>query len=460
MGRLVCFAVLMVMFRVSVSAAEPSGLLAGPDWPRFLGERFDGIVDVSDSPITSFATLAWSDQPTLNWSLELGDGYGLGVVKNGHYFHFDAIAGRQRLRKVDVQTGRQIWSAAQVVDYRDMYGYETGPRCTPTIDGDQIFTLGVDGQLTARSTDDGSELWTIDTTAEFGVIKNFFGVGSSPLVIDDMVLVMVGGSPAEDQSVAPGQLNRVSPNGSLVVAFDRKNGQIRWKTGDDLASYSSPRPMIIGDRTVALFFARDSLHVIDPKDGRDLGSVYHRAAILESVNAMMPVVLGDQVFISDCYDLGSACYRIAISDDKATFTEIWKDPPGRRREQAIRSHLSTPILKDGFLYACSGRNAPDSDFRCVDFNTGDVQWTALERGRSTATLLGDVLLILKEAGTLHMAKAQPDRYEELAVWDLTEPSDDRPALNYPCWSAPVVVGNQILVRGDRTLVSLALPIPN
>ncbi|MEM9365108.1 MAG: PQQ-binding-like beta-propeller repeat protein [Planctomycetota bacterium] len=428
-----------------------------PDWPRFLNKSYDGVAGIQRPQWQPSVDVDWQQTPVCLWSMALGEGYGLGVVRDGRYYHFDAHEGTERLRCLDAGTGQEIWSQADRLLYRDMYGYEPGPRCSPTLAGDRIVTFGVAGRLSVRSVVDGTPQWSVDTNADFGVVQNFFGVGSSPLVIGNTVIVMVGGSPAEDQDIAPGRLDRVASNGTLLVGFDLNSGERLWATGDDLASYSSPRPMVIDGRVCVLMFARDQLHVIDAESGQHLGQVYHRAEILESVNAMVPVVDGNRVLVSDCYERGSVVFELSLREDAIQFDEVWRDPEGRRREQSLRSHLSTPVLIDGFLYACSGRNAPDSDFRCLELATGKVRWTDLSRRRSTATRLGDVLLVLKETGTLHIVAADPKEYRELAQWDLSQSSQDRPALRFPCWSAPVVAGDQIYVRGDRNLVVLALP---
>jgi len=458
--RALCSLALIVT--LSFEIAGRSDAAADESWPRFLNRDFSGSIQKTFTEKTS--QWPWQQPTRCRWTLPVGEGYEPGVIDRDAYFHFDVDEDQERLRKIDLATGTEIWSKSHRIAYRDLYQYESGARCSPTIDGDQIFTLGVAGTLTASHVDTGEVQWRIETNERYHVVQNFFGVGSAPLVIDETVIVMVGGSPIADQEIAPGRLNRVSPDGSLLVALDRRTGKELWKCGDDLASYSSPRPIRINDNDYVLVLARDFLHLIDPINGVSLGQIPYRADLLESVNAMVPVVSGNRVLASDCYDLGATLFEITIENEAASFTPIWKDPEGNRRAQSLRCHLSTPILQNGFLYGCSGRNAPDSDFRCVDFATGKVQWTALDRRRSTASRIGDVLLVLKETGDLHIVRCTPGKYDEIAVWSLGQASTqqaagekNRPALRYPCWAAPIIVDDCMVIRGDEQVICLELP---
>ena len=119
------------------------------------------------------------------------------------------------------------------------------------------------------------------------------------------------------------------PDGSAVVAFDKLTGKVRWKTGDDLASYASPVVAKIGGRDIVFMFARGGLLAIDPAKGETITSFPWRARILESVNASTPVVRGNEVFISETYQPGSALVRFTGS----AFEEIWSDR-NRRRDRA------------------------------------------------------------------------------------------------------------------------------
>ena len=416
-------------------------------WPRFLGNNFDGVGKPAKD-------IVWTAQPKFLWSIKVGPGYGLGAIQNGNYYHFDASPdGRtERLTCIDWNTGEVKWRKASPLAYRDLYGYENGPRGSATISEGQIYTMGVGGRLTCRNIDDGEESWSLETNEKYGVVQNFFGVGGAPLIVDDAVIVMVGGSPAEDQRVAPGRLDRVSPNGTALVALNRKDGSELWRSGNDLASYSSPLTMNVEGQTVVLLFARNSLLAIDAKTGKQLWSFGHRAEILESVNAMVPIVDGDHVFISECYAVGSALLKVTRSGAEV----VWRDPPRDRRRQAMRVHWSNPALVNGHLYGCSGRNAPDSGFRCVQLRTGRVLWDDDRRARSSVTQAGDHLLVLEERGSMQVIKPNPERLDVVAEWKLQLVDGKRPALEYPCWAAPIILGDRVLVRGDEDVVCLQL----
>ena len=427
-------------------------------WPRFLGNGFDGAVKQSREP------LDWTKAPAMNWSIEVGDGYGIGTVSDGRFFQldasrqFDAVASRpvarERLRCFDFASGAELWSKSNAFQYSDLLGYEDGPRTSPTVFGNRVITYGVTGMLKCRNVSDGKEIWSVDTNAKYGVVQNFFGVGAAPLVLDGKVIVMVGGSPPEDQDIAPMQLDRVTHNGTAVVAFDLNNGRELWKTGGDLASYSSPRPIEIEGADYVLVFARTGLLLVDPVKGKTQWQFEHRASIRDSVNAMVPVVSGDEVFISECYELGSALLQVS----KTTPRVIWQDPPRDRRRQAMRSHWATPVLVDGFLYGCSGRNGPDSDQRCIRWDTGEVQRVDARRTRSSVARLGDHLIVLEERGLMQVLQVSSSQLEVVAEWDLSRNQGTRLGIRYPCWAAPVIVGNRILVRGTDRILCLEFPV--
>lgn len=419
---------------------------AGADWPRFLGESFDG-----KSVETGIRT-DWSDDglPVV-WSMPVGTSYGIGAIAHGRYFQHERVGNVERLRVVRAETGHPLWQSDMPVSYEDLYGYNNGPRDTPAVSGDKVVTFGVAGRLTCRDVIDGKVNWSIDTNQEYGVIQNFFGVGCSPLIHNGNVIVMVGGSPAEDATLPPGRLDRVSPNGSAVVAFDLQTGTQVWKVGDDLASYSSPRLMTVDGITLLLVFARDALLAIDPAQGKLLWEYPHRARILESVNGIVPVVAGNQVLISECYEVGAVMLEVSSTGCR----EVWKDPTNRR-QQALRAHWATPIVVGDWLFGCSGRNEPDSDLRCIRWDSGKVAWSDGRRSRSSLLYVDGHFVVLDESGLMQLIRANPTQLDVVAEIDLSVPDNNRQPLGNPYWAAPALSHGLLYVRGNQRVLCFEL----
>jgi outer membrane protein assembly factor BamB len=331
-----------------------------------------------------------------------------------------------------------------------MFGYNNGPRATPIVDGPRVYTFGAEGVLQCVRVADGHMLWRIDTTKQFHVAKNFFGVGSSPLIWGDLLLVNVGGSPADGPTDVYRAAGNVQSDGSAIIAFDKLTGAVRWKTGDDLASYASPVVTKIGGRDVVFQFARGGLLAIDPDKGQAIANFPWRAPILESVNASTPIIVGNEVFISETYQLGSALVRF----DGKSFQEVWTDRD-RRRNRAMALHWNTPIEHKGFLYGSSGYHSPEAELRCVEWKTGNVKWSEPNMGRSSLLLVEDTLVCLSEDGTLRLLRATPDRYTELVKWELTA-EDRSPLLSEDAWAAPVLAHGLLYLQDAKRLVCLKL----
>jgi len=418
----------------------------GNDWPRFLGPTFDG--KSAESGIRS----DWNGGKLRTvWSMPVGTSYGIGAVASGRYFQHERVGEFERVRAVRAETGEELWVSDAAVEYSDMYGYNNGPRDTPAVDGNDVFTFGVAGRLSSHDTITGKLKWSVDTNTQYGVVQNFFGVGSSPLVLGNAVIVMVGGSPKEDAAIAPGQLDRVSPNNSALVAFDRLTGKELWKTGNDLASYSSPRPMTVNGKTIVVLLARDGIIAVEPQAGTTLWQYRYRADIVESVNGMVPVVIGNRIFVSNCYGVGSVLFE--ISDDG--YEVVWQDTDNRR-EQTFRGHWATPIAVGDFIYGCSGRNEPDSDLRCVNWLTGKLAWSDRRRSRTSVMYVEDHFIVLDESGEMQLIRADPRQLSLVASIDLHEDEADRPALGRPYWAAPILSHGLLYVRGSERVVCLEL----
>lgn len=434
--------------RTTVVASKKSDDLwnrkTGDDWPTFLGLNGDGRS--SETGILK----DWSQgKLRVVWKTETGEGYGIGSVWKGRFYHFGRINDKATLRCLNAETGEPIWEFAYDSDYRDMYGYDRGPRASPVIEDGRVFIYGVEGMLHCLDAVTGQQIWKLDTNKRFGVIQNFFGVASTPVVFEDLLIVMVGGSPEESKRVPVGALNLVQPDGCGLIALDKRTGELRYQSVNDLASYSSLTMASFSNQPVLLAWMRGALFGVNPRNGEPIFDFPWRSRKLESVNASTPVVIGDHVLISECYEVGSALLKI----QDLSPTKVWNDKG--KRNKALEAHWNTPIVSGDYIYGCSGRHSGPAELRCVDWRSGNVMWKQPGLARTSLTYIDGHLIVMGEEGQLLLIKADPERFDVVTRY---EPGDGENAIRFkrPCWAAPIVSHGLMYVRGRDQLVCFEL----
>jgi outer membrane protein assembly factor BamB len=421
----------------------------GVDWPRFLGPQ-----GTSESPEKGIIQTWAQDGLRLVWQLPLGTGYSMPVISKGRLYQFDRKGKNGRLRCLKSETGTDLWEFEYPTDYEDFFGYNNGPRCSPVVDDGRVYIYGPEGMLHCLTAEEGKLLWKIDTKAEFGVVQNFFGVGSTPVVDGDLLIAQVGGSPPGE---GPVPSMRQKGNGSGIVAFDKKTGKIRYSITNELASYAGPVLATIAGRRWCLVFARGGLVGFEPQTGKVDFQFPWRARILESVNASDPVVVGDRVFITETYGPGAAFLKIAPGGPQL----IWSDAE-RRLDKSMQCHWMTPIHVDGYLYGSSGRHTEEAELHCIELATGKLLWSQAQLTRSSLLLVDGFLICLSESGPLRLLRVNPKKYEEVSrldfVWEKKGGNPIRlaPLMRPPCWAAPILSHGLLYVRGDNRLLCLEL----
>jgi outer membrane protein assembly factor BamB len=423
----------------------------GIDWPRLLGPRADG-----KSPETGILTRWPAGGPPVLWSARVGRGYSMPSVAQGRLFVFDRQGAKERLRCLRGDTGEELWSTEYVTDYKGYLEENGGPVASPLIDGDRVYTFGIEGRLRCLRVADGELLWEVDTAARFGVVQNLYGAAATPWIEDDLLIAVIGGSPAGSPDIHSGE---VRGDGSGIVAFDKRTGEVRYRITDELASYSSPVVVPLGGRRQGLAVGRGGLVGFEPRAGKVDFFFPWRDRTGRGVNASMPVVVDDTVFVTEAYGPGGALIRVK---PEGGYEVVWQDPP--RGAKSMACHFNTPIHHQGYLYGTSGRTSADAELRCVEHATGKVMWSQPGLNLTNLLYADGHLIALTERGRLLLIDATPERFRIVSEVDLGGPkpgaapaaATDAPAaqplLRYPAWNAPVLSHGLLYVRGwDRVV---------
>jgi outer membrane protein assembly factor BamB len=401
------------MALLRVLAVLCASALAASDWPQLLGPHRDGSYTGPSDALSL-------RQARLLWKKDVGQGFSSPVVKDSKLILFHRLDDRETIECLDAKTGKRLWTLQYAASYRDDFGFDEGPRGTPTIDDGRVYTFGAEGVLQAVDFATGAKAWRVDTHAKFHVRKGFFGAAASPLVEGRAVYVNIGG-----------------PNGAGIVAFDKKTGNVLWAATDDDAGYSSPIAATIGGVRTILCITRNGLVAADPASGKVRFRYPFRSRSNASVNAAVPVVAGDLIFISASYGAGAALLSAAAGG----VDKVWTS------DDALSSHYSTSVHKDGYLYGFDGRQEFGQRFRCVEMKTGKVRWSADDFGAGTVTLAGERLLIVRENGEAVLAPASPDAFR---------PTEKAQLLPGVVRAYPALADGCLYVRNEKTLAAYSL----
>ena len=376
---------------------------ANASWPQWRGANRDGI-----SKETGLLKQWPETGPPLLWKASgAGNGYSSFAVANGRLYTMGLRGDKEYVIAFDTATGKEAWASPAGRAFRNDRG--DGPRGTPTIDGDRLYALGGSGDLTAMDVKTGKVVWTMNLLDKFGGSNITWGISESPLVIGEKVLVNAGGPEAS------------------VVALNKKDGSLIWKSQSDRAGYSSAMPVQIGNTTQVVFFTHKRVIGLDAKDGKLMWE-YPRAANNVS-NAATPVVRGNRVFVSSDYGTGAGLLEIK-ADGQASEVYFTKD---------MRNHHSSSILIGDHIYGFSG-----GILTAMRFDTGEVAWKDRSVGKGSLVFADGHLYAFSENGVVGLVEATPTGYREKGRFRIAQDS-------LPTWSHPVVAGGRLYIRDQDTI---------
>jgi len=417
-------------------------LCRADDWPQWLGPRRDSVWR-ENGILERFP----EGGPDVKWRREIAGGYAGPAVAGDRVFVTDyatsedktpnadkrsKISGTERVLCFSADEGKLLWKHEYSCAYE--ISYPAGPRATPTVDDERVYTLGAEGDLHCLSVKDGSVIWSKDFGRDFNAKTPFWGYCGHPLVDGDRLICVVGGE------------------GSVAVAFDKRTGKELWRAlSAKEQGYCPPTIIEAGGKRQLLIWHAESINSLDPVTG----GVYWSVPL--DANWGMAIATprqdGDRLFVGGIINKS---VLLRLGEDEPAAEVAWR---GKKRK-GIGPVSSPPFLENGLMYGVDRYG----ELRCVRLSDGEHVWstyaptTGGRRANSATSFLvknGARFFLTNEMGDLIIARLSPNGYDEISRCHMLEPTGvgfGRVVV----WSHPAFANRCVYARNDRELVCVSL----
>ena len=383
------------------------------DWPQWRGPARDGV-----SRETGLLKKWPKGGPKLLWENPLGAGASSFAVVGDRLYTMYQNRERQYGVCLDANTGKKVWEYGMGKPFAKV---ATGPRATPTVDGERVYFQDAWGNLACVQAADGKEIWTVDTMKLAGSKPINWQVANSPFISGELLVINPGVDPKNRQ-------------GASVMALDKKTGKVIWKSGADVAGYSTPVEMKVGGVDSFVLLTGENVIGVAAKDGAQLWS--YAWPNRTKINVPQVIVDGDKVFATTGYGVGCVMLQIASEGGKFTAKEVWP------MSKAMRCRYGNPVMVDGYIYGFDDRT-----LTCIDPKTGQSSWKQDGFGYGALSYADGLFYLFGEKGNLALARLTPARCEVISEVSLLPGKEAR-------WATPTVAGGKLYVRDDQKVVCL------
>ncbi|HKO99659.1 MAG TPA: PQQ-binding-like beta-propeller repeat protein [Pyrinomonadaceae bacterium] len=387
----------------------PAAAKTGADWPGFRGADRDGIVRGVQIKTD------WAASPPVEiWRRPIGPGWSSFAIRGDRLYTQEQRGNDEIVACYDVTNGKPIWRHKDAARFYESNG-GPGPRGTPTLEGDRVYTLGATGILNALKAEDGSVVWSRNAATDTKTKTPGWGFAASPLVVGDVVVVATAGT---------------------LAGYDVASGQPRWIGPAGGGGYSSPHRLTIDGVTQVVFLGGTSVIGVSPADGK----VLWQHPLPSGSRIVQPGVTAEGDVLSHDGE-GGDIRRIAIKHNSGAWTaeERWSS-------DGLKPFFSDFVIHNGHAYGFDGNS-----IACMDVKDGQHKWKGGRYGQGQLVLLADqnLLLIVSEQGELALVGATPDQFRELARV---------PAIKGKTWNHPVVAKDVLVVRNGEEMAAFRLPL--
>ncbi len=375
---------------VALLSAEPA------NWVNWRGNNNDGISKETQWDI-SFS----EKNINILWQKELGNGHSSVVIQDNYLYTMGNIKNKDIVYCLNTETGEEVWR----YEYECEGGSFPGPRATPAVDGESIFTFSRNGHIFCLDAKTGLLKWKRNLIEEYEVTNLMHGISGSPCVIGDAVIFNAGAS---------------------GFAFNKKTGEKLWGSDPKIeCGYASPVPF---QQDGVLVFSGHGLYLLEPLTGKQ--KFFFPWKTEYALNAADPVVVDNKIFICSYNDQGT------------NFIEVKNNQPTMLWQNEMKNAYTTPIILQGNLYTFSGCSDMKSKFHCLDLETGKEKWS--EDFKYGSFIVADnKFIILDEVGTLFVINANPEKYEEVSKCNIF-----KAAKGMRAWTMPVLCNGKLYCRNS------------
>ncbi|MFY9618816.1 MAG: PQQ-binding-like beta-propeller repeat protein [Pyrinomonadaceae bacterium] len=372
-------------------------------WTNYRGPNRDGRYE--ELPVIT----SWpAGGLTPIWKQPIGIGYASFTVADGAAFTIEQRRRQEVAAAYDLATGRELWIQGWNAEYTDSTG--DGPRSTPTWDEGRLYVLGATGELRCLDAKTGRVIWGKNILSENGASNLPWAMAASPLIVDDKVIVLPGGS-----------------GGKSVVAYNKMTGAPVWKALDDRQAYVSPMLVTLNGRRQILVVSSTRAVGLVPENGQLVWSYTWDTDM--GINASQPIIVSaNRFFISSGYGKGAALVEVNGANARAVWENI-----------NMKNKFNSSVLHQGHVYGLD-----EGILSCVDVNTGERKWKGGRYGYGQLLLAGGNLIVITDTGELVLVKAAPDQFSELARFQ---------AIEGKTWNYPAIAGGRLLVRNANQMAA-------